>query len=504
MRLAELLAPLRVWRARGFLTVNVTHITDDSREVLPGSLFVARRGTTGDGHAFIPDALARGAVALVVAMGRGEEVVRRGGVPEGVPIVEVPDPHQALAFLAARLYGDPTSHLRVVGVTGTNGKSTVAYLVQQLLEAAGIRTGLVGTVFVDVGRGPRPAQLTTPGAAELQRLFRDMRIHGLEAAVFEASSHALDQGRIRGVRLTAAVFTNLTQDHLDYHATMDAYAEAKGLLFAFLGSEASAEKAAIVRGDDPHAERMLRRSAVPVYTYGFGPENALRAVDVHLNAQGATFVLEAYTGERLPARLPLLGRFNVENALAALAAAHALGVPLKELVPILEYVRPVPGRMERVEAGQPFTVLVDYAHTPDGLEKALGAVREWAEGRVIVVFGAGGDRDRAKRPRMGEVAHRLADVLVVTSDNPRSEDPEAIARDILSGIPDPPERETYVELDRKRAIRAAIRLARPGDVVLIAGKGHEREQIVGRLRIPFDDREEALAALRELGGAEDA
>ena len=452
--------------------VEIGGLSYDNRAVEPGTLFFCVPGFTRDGHDFAPDAVARGAAALVVAR----------PVDAGVPEVQVADVRAAMATAAARFYGDPTATLPVVGVTGTNGKTTTAFLVRALLEAAGRRCGLLGTVTSVIAGEERPTVRTTPEAIDLQRIFREMLDGGDRACAMEISSHALELRRADGIHVAAAVFTNLTQDHLDFHPTMEDYFQAKRQLFA-----SPLTKTRVTNVDDPYGRRLAEEFPDAV-TFAIDRPAAYRAVDVESGFAGSDCRFETPDGT-FDVRVPLPGRFNIANALGAWAAVRALGVDLEALP---ESAR-VPGRFEPVDEGQPFAVLVDYAHTPDSLENVLRAARELATGRVIAVFGAGGDRDRGKRPLMGEIGARLADVALVTSDNPRSEDPEAIIAEILAGAG----REVEHDADRRRSIHRAVALAEPGDVVVIAGKGHEQgQEFEGGRKEPFDDVAVAREALR--------
>jgi len=483
MRLDELLPA--DGRAGG--SVEISSLAYDSRAVTPGALFFCVPGLHSDGHDFAAAAVAAGAAALVLERPLGL----------GVPEVLVPSARAAMGPLAARFHGDPTATLRVVGVTGTNGKTTTAFLVRALLEAAGERCGLLGTVRSVVGGVQREVARTTAEAIDLQADFRAMLDGGDTCCAMEVSSHALALGRVDGTRFAAAVFTNLTQDHLDFHADMDDYFDAKRRLFT-PPPPGPAPGVCVVNLDDPYGRRLAEELPGAV---GFAVERDAdyRATDLRCDADGCRFALHAPGSSARAVRLPLPGRFNVANALAALAAAHALGVDVDTLVVALERGVRVPGRLEPVDEGQGFAVLVDYAHTPDSLENVLRAARELTPaGRVVCVFGAGGDRDRGKRPLMGEIAARLADVAIVTSDNPRSEPPAAIVAEILAGIaPDVAAAEVQVEVDRRAAIERAIELARAGDVVVVAGKGHEQgQELAGGRRVPFDDATVAREALR--------
>jgi len=458
--------------------VEISGLALSSRRVVPGTLFFCVPGFTSDGHDFAPDAVKRGAVALVCDRPLGL----------GVPEVVVDDVRAAMGPVAAGFYGDPTAQLRVVGITGTNGKTTTAFLVRDVLEAAGISTGLLGTVKRVVGGVEHDVERTTPEAIDLQAGFRAMLAAGDSACAMEVSSHALELGRAAGIHFACKVFTNLTQDHLDFHPTMEAYYLAKRRLFHEPGP-------AVVNADDPYGAR-LAAELDDVVTYGIeGGE--YRARDITFDVTGATFIADTPDGPlELSTRLP--GLFNVQNALAALASARTLGVEAETAAAALAEADRVPGRLEPVEEGQAFGVLVDYAHTPDSLENVLRAARELTAGRLHLVFGAGGDRDRGKRPLMGDVATSLADRTIVTSDNPRSEDPEAIVAEILEGAGPAAERCT----DRRRAIVLAIGEAREGDVVVIAGKGHEQgQEFEGGRKEPFDDVSVAREALRARAGA---
>src|SRR3954451_8862529 len=477
MRLPDLLG-------EGPADVEVTALAYDNRRVTPGTLFFCVPGFTRDGHDFASDAVARGATALVVTRPLGL----------GVPEVRVADVRSAMAAAAARFHGDPTARLRVVGITGTNGKTTTAFLVRSLLEAAGIRCGLLGTVTSVIGGVERPVVRTTPEAIDLQRTFAEMLKGGDAACAMEISSHALELRRADGIHVAAAVFTNLTQDHLDFHHTMEEYFQAKRLLFA-----SPLTRVRIANADDEYGRRLIAEFPETV-TFAIAREADYRAQDVRFDGTGCDFVAVTPDGS-FPARVPLPGRFNVLNALGAWAAARALGARAA-LPGALACAQTAPGRSQPVEAGQPFSVVVDYAHKPDALEQVLLAPRKLASGRLIVVFGAGGDRDRGKRPLMGEIAARVADVALITSDNPRSEPPEAIIDEIDAGIPADAHALVERDADRRASIFRAIGMARPGDVVVIAGKGHEPGQEFAGGRVePFDDREVAREAIQAVAGS---
>jgi len=508
MDVASLLAVVPDATLVGDPATEVASLAYDSRRVAPGALFFCVPGGSVDGHEFAPQAVAGGAVALV-----GERKLDLA-----VTQVLVPSVRRAMGLMSARFFGDPTTKLRVVGVTGTNGKTTTAHLTAQILSAAGLRPALLGTVVNRIGGEETPVTLTTAESCDLQAMFaRMVRVGDLSCAM-EASSHALALERVTGIDFDVVAFTNLTRDHLDFHSDIDDYFLAKRRLFLPDG-ERRPRAVVVVNVDDAYGRRLAGecraaygddlwtcavrlRDDAPVPVSGAPrdaavPTAAATAEDLDLRADGSSFTLRVpRLGIGCRVDLRLAAPFNVANALAAATAALAMGLPLAAVVEGLESTAGVPGRFEAVRAGQPFTVLVDYSHTPDSLENALRAARGVAAGRLLCVFGCGGDRDRGKRPLMGEVGSRLADLAVVTSDNPRTEDPLAIIEEILAGV----HRESVVvEPDRRAAIALAVEEARPGDVVLIAGKGHERGQIIGHEKIPFDDREVALEVLRRVG-----
>jgi UDP-N-acetylmuramoyl-L-alanyl-D-glutamate--2,6-diaminopimelate ligase len=477
MRLAELVAGLPGARIVGDASVEVSELVYDSRKAGPGTLFFCVVGEKRDGHEFGARVVEEGAAALVV---------ERELTELAVPQVVVPDSRAAMAPVAARFWREPTADLRVVGVTGTNGKTTTAFLIREILQAADFRCGLLGTVKMVVGGVEKEVVRTTPEAIELQATFRQMLDGGDEACAMEVSSHALTLHRADAIHFEVALFTNLTQDHLDFHATMEEYFLAKRKLFE------TGPKIAIVNVDDPYGRRLAEEFECVTFS-AEGNEADYSARDVEFDTAGASFNV----GEmRLRTLLP--GHFNVANALGAFAAAEAMGVGGEIAAAGLARAGRVPGRFEPIDEGQGFAVLVDYAHTPDSLENVLRAARRLTEGRVISVFGAGGDRDRDKRPKMGRAGAELSDFVVITSDNPRSEDPEAIVAEVKSGAEG--EARVEVEVDRRKAIAQALAYAKAGDTVVIAGKGHEQGQEFedGR-KIPFDDREVAREELRKLG-----
>lgn len=499
--------------------MSVAGVTHDSRQTGPGVVFVAVRGMKADGIDFVADALAKGAEVIVVGSGRGK-ARRLSGAPR---VIEVEDERAALALMARNLNGRPDEAMTVVGVTGTNGKTTTCRVLAAILETAGWKSGLLGTVGYWLGDVETAAERTTPEAPDLHRYMAAMRDAGCRACVMEVSSHALDLKRVEGIRFSVAVFTNLTRDHLDHHQSMEAYFMAKARLFESLRSPA----AAVLNADDAYGGRlrvMLEGSGaggdVAVVAYGVAAGADVRIVAIETDASGCRVELEA-GGSRRRLESPLAGRPNGYNVTAAAGAAMAIGIGWEAIVEGVAKAPAVPGRMERVEVSwgrgrpaQPFAVFVDYAHTDDALRSLLETVRSMTSGRVILVFGCGGDRDRTKRPLMGSHAARLADLVFVTSDNPRTERPEAIIEEILAGARqvEPgagrgPGGRIRAEVDRGEAIAAAVSAARPGDSVIIAGKGHETYQILGDRVRPFDDRavaRAALGAIRKREGADGA
>lgn len=455
--------------------VLVRGVQHDSRRVVPGDCFAALRGARYDGHDFAAEAVSRGAVAILAE--------RQMPLPVSQLIVE--NTRQALGPVAAEVYGHPSKRLHAFGVTGTNGKTTTTYLLYHLFGPE--RSGLIGTVEVRIGAKAEAAERTTPEASDLQRLFAEMLEAGIERVFLEVSSHALVLGRVRAVDFAVGIFTNLTEDHLDFHGTMDAYREAKALLFRGLRPEATA----VLNADDDVGVAFAADTKARLRTYGCRSGD-VRAEDVHVFPDGLSYRLVAPEGS-VDVRVPLTGAFNVYNTLAAATAALAGGLSLATVAERLASFGGVPGRFERIDVGQPFLAVVDYAHTPDGLANVLKAARALTKGRLLVVFGCGGDRDRQKRPLMGSIAAQLADRIYVTSDNPRSEEPDAIIQEILTGIP--AGTPVVVEADRRNAIFAAIAEAKAGDVVVVAGKGHEHYQIFRDRVVHFDDREVVREAL---------
>lgn len=493
MLLKDLLFPLLPVRTVGDDNIEITGMTADSRKVKEGYLFVCLPGFTVDGHDFAQKAAEQGAVAVLTE--------RELSLPPSVVQAIVPDTRRAMALVADMFYGSPTRQMKLIGVTGTNGKTTTTHLIDRILRDQAKKTGLIGTIHMRIGDEVEEVKNTTPDVLELQHSFRRMLDIDTEYAIIEASSHALEIGRLRGCNVHTAVFTNLTQDHLDYHVTMDNYRFAKSLLFAQLGNQYDVKmmKTAVLNADDEASELFAKVTPARVVTYGIDKPSDVRAENIQITSRGTSFVVQSFAGS-IEMNLQLMGKFNVYNALAATAVALAEGISLEEIKRSLEAVQGVNGRFEAVVAGQDFAVLVDYSHTPDSLENALVTVKEFAKGRVFCVVGCGGDRDRTKRPIMAQIATKYADISVLTSDNPRSEEPAAIIADMAAGLA-AVEDSRYVQIvDRREAIQYAIRHAQPNDCILIAGKGHETYQIIKDQVLPFDDREvakEAIAALRK-------
>ncbi|WML49345.1 UDP-N-acetylmuramoyl-L-alanyl-D-glutamate--2,6-diaminopimelate ligase [Neobacillus sp. PS3-34] len=483
MKLHELLNNLHALVPFSGENPDITSIENDNRKVEQGSLFICIKGYTVDGHDFAEAAVKSGAVA----------VIAEHDLPLNVPVIVVNDTNRAMAVLADAFYGQPSRKFKLVGITGTNGKTTVSHLIEKVLSDAGKKTGLIGTMYTKIGAQMIETKNTTPESLTLQKTFKSMADEGVEAAVMEVSSHALDEGRVRGTEFDVAVFTNLSQDHLDYHHTMEEYKHAKGLLFSQLGNtfETNKPKFAVLNVDDPASDSFMRGTSAHIITYGIDQKADISAKDITMTSKGTAFTLSA-AGRELLVNMQLIGKFSVYNVLAGIGAGLALGMPLEHIIRSIEGVEGVAGRFELVNAGQDFTVIVDYAHTPDSLENVLSTISQFAQKKVFVVVGCGGDRDRTKRPLMAKIACNLATDPIFTSDNPRSEDPIEILKDMQAGA----EGKSYQLIpDRKAAIEFAVKNASEGDVILIAGKGHETYQIIGSQVFDFDDRKMAKDAI---------
>lgn len=504
MRLTNIAAYLGL-DTRNVPDIEVKNLQYDSRTVQPEDLFIALVGETTDGHNYIEHAIANGAAA-VIAEYAPETVVSH------TPVLVVKDTREVISRLAELMSGFPDRQLKMVGVTGTNGKTTTTNLIKYLWNCSNIRAGLIGTICNMCGDRRLPAVNTTPEPLQLAELLRMMVDEECTHVVMEVSSHALKQKRVEGIHFDGAVFTNLTQDHLDYHHTFEDYLNSKLMLFNMLDRGSAIGRFAVVNADDPYGREFCKACDVELWTYGINEIATLQAMDYHVTADGCEFDI-MYRGRLYHIKTPLTGKFNVYNSLAALTTMVAQGFDLGLMVSDMEHAPQVPGRFERINEGQDFGVIVDYAHTPDGLENVLKTARDIVKGRLITVFGCGGDRDRGKRPLMGELAARLSDHAIITSDNPRTEEPLAIISEIEVGIKDGiKEAEakgdasvygTYeIEADRRAAIGRAIKMAKPGDIVMIAGKGHEDYQLVGGRVLDFDDRRVAREFLHELMQAE--
>lgn len=491
LKLKEILKQMVIENFVGNLEVEITGIAHDSRKVQPGNLFVCVEGFKSDGHDFIEVAAQAGAVAFLVQ--------KDVSTLTGRNWAQVADTRWGLAEVSAAFYDFPATKMNVIGITGTNGKTTTTHLVKAILEEVDQKVGLIGTIHNIIDNQNFPVSNTTPLPLELQEVFAQMVQVNTDSVVMEVSSHALDLGRVAGVEFDVAVFTNLTQDHLDYHETMEKYLEAKSKLFSDLAQNGikKRDKYAIINSDDSGAAYLIERSGGQVVTYGIKNEADVRAVDIDIQASGVKFSVQ-FPGGTTNLSLKMTGMFSVYNALAAFAVGLCEQVPVEKIKSALERVTGVDGRFELVDEGQDFAVIVDYAHTPDSLENVLNTAKEFAKGRIISVFGCGGDRDRTKRPIMAAVSGRLADFTIITSDNPRSEDPQQIVLDVEAGIKAVAKPEQYVVIvDRAQAIRRAVEMAVTDDIVLIAGKGHETYQILKDETIHFDDREVAAEVLKE-------
>jgi UDP-N-acetylmuramoyl-L-alanyl-D-glutamate--2,6-diaminopimelate ligase len=463
----------------------VTSIEMDSRDVKVGSLFICIKGYTVDGHDYAHLAIEKGAVAIISE--RPLDVT--------APVIEVKDSKRVMAILADAFYQQPTQKLQLIGVTGTNGKTSTTHIIENVFQAYGQKTGLIGTLHIKIGNRKYEVKNTTPESLTLQKTFSHMVKENVDTAIMEVSSHALDEGRVHGCDFDIAVFTNLTQDHLDYHQTMTEYRRVKGLLFAQLGNKFDHKKPkfAILNADDEASVEYIRSTSAHIITYGIKEKSDFVATNIAMKNTGTTFLLTVF-GEQYEVEMKLVGIFSVYNVLAAIAASYAANIPVSVMIDSIKGIEGVPGRFELVYGGQDFAVIVDYAHTPDSLENAVKTVKEFAKGKVFTIVGCGGDRDKTKRPIMANIATQLSDYSILTSDNPRSEDPLAILKDMEAGVIG----SNYnVIVDREEAIRYAVRHAKKDDVILIAGKGHETYQQIGNQILDFDDRVIAKKAIKE-------
>lgn len=494
MKLSEIIKGLELQKTTGNTDMDITDIACDSRNVSQGTLFAAIKGLKTDGHLYIKNALEKGAAAILA-----EHEPAGVTIPSGIPVILTRDTRKAVACAAVNYFRNPSRELSVIGITGTNGKTTTSYLIRSILENAGNKVGLLGTIFWSDGSRISEAEHTTPEAVDFQHLLRNMAGNGCTFAVTEVSSHSLALDRVYGTDFSTAVFTNLTQDHLDFHAGMEDYFQAKSLLFSGM----SLHHAAVINSDDPYGRRLLAMTRCRKYSYGLDSNADVRGENVSLTIEGIEFNLITPAGHT-HIKSNLVGIHNVYNILAAAGAALPNNIPLEKIASGISSVTAVPGRFERIDSGLGFSIVVDYAHTENALRLLLEAAGRFSPKRIITVFGCGGDRDRGKRPLMGSAAIELSDYVIVTSDNPRSEDPGKIIEEIVSGILSAinkgKARATgYLTIpDRKRAIEEAIRSADKGDIVLLAGKGHEDYQIIGQEKLHFDDREEAIRAVAAL------
>ncbi|MED4138482.1 UDP-N-acetylmuramoyl-L-alanyl-D-glutamate--2,6-diaminopimelate ligase [Priestia megaterium] len=485
MDLRELLTHLHDFVQLPEQNIDITSIEMDSREVKPGALFICIDGYTVDGHSFAQMAVEKGAVAILAEK----------PVDVEVPVVRVKSTKRAMAVLADTFYNQPTQKMHLIGVTGTNGKTTITHLIEHIFKSQHKKTGLIGTIEIRIGDTSYDVKNTTPESLTLQKTFHQMVEENVEVAMMEVSSHALDLGRVHGCDFDVAVFSNLTQDHLDYHHTMEDYRRAKGLLFAQLGNayNHNRPKFAVLNADDAATEEYIKNTAATVITYGIDRDSDIRATNIQITNSGTTFDLTTPT-EKVHVEMKLIGKFSVYNVLAATASCLVSGIPLSVIVEEIKVLEGVSGRFEVVDAEQDFTVIVDYAHTPDSLENVLKTVKEFAKRNIYVIVGCGGDRDRTKRPIMARIAAEYSTQAILTSDNPRSEDPLAILKDMEEGL----DTDNYVTIaDRAEAIRYAVETAHADDVIVIAGKGHETYQIIGKKVFDFDDREVARKMIEE-------
>ena len=491
--LKDIISTLDVQQVQGNQNVSIQDITADSRAVKPNSLFIALDGATVDGHNYIDKAVDAGAVAVIVS--------KPVTVPADVCVITVDDTRQAMMVCVPYFFDYPANRMRMVGVTGTNGKTTTTHMIRHILKAQGFKVGVIGTVHIMIGDTSYPIHNTTPDVVDLQHILHQMVQENVEYCVMEVSSHALALGRVSGVEFDTAVFTNLTQDHLDFHKTFENYLAAKCKLFEQVSApnQVKDNKGAVINIDDSYGYRVMEKTTAPTITYSTLGKGTLNASDVHMSTKNSQYTVN-YKGESYPVSMNTTGLFNVYNTLAAIGACLQEGISMEAIDTALKTFSSVPGRFELIEEGQDFAVVVDYAHTPDGLQNILETAKAIKENRIIIVFGCGGDRDATKRPIMGRIAAEYGDKIYVTSDNPRTEDPVQIVKDVEVGVKEALRGGTSYEVivDRREAINHAIHDAKAGDIVIIAGKGHENYQILKNETIHFDDREEARKALKEI------
>lgn len=491
--LKDIISTLDVQQVQGNQNVSIQDITADSRAVKPNSLFIALDGATVDGHNYIDKAVDAGAVAVIVS--------KPVTVPADVCVITVDDTRQAMMVCVPYFFDYPANRMRMVGVTGTNGKTTTTHMIRHILKAQGFKVGVIGTVHIMIGDTSYPIHNTTPDVVDLQHILHQMVQENVEYCVMEVSSHALALGRVSGVEFDTAVFTNLTQDHLDFHKTFENYLAAKCKLFEQVSApnQVKDNKGAVINIDDSYGYRVMEKTTAPTITYSTLGKGTLNASDVHMSTKNSQYIVN-YKGESYPVSMNTTGLFNVYNTLAAIGACLQEGISMEAIDTALKTFSSVPGRFELIEEGQDFAVVVDYAHTPDGLQNILETAKAIKENRIIIVFGCGGDRDATKRPIMGRIAAEYGDKIYVTSDNPRTEDPVQIVKDVEVGVKEALREGTSYEVivDRREAINHAIHDAKAGDIVIIAGKGHENYQIFKNETIHFDDREEARKALKEI------
>ncbi|MCF8010636.1 MAG: UDP-N-acetylmuramoyl-L-alanyl-D-glutamate--2,6-diaminopimelate ligase [Clostridiales bacterium] len=484
MKLSQLMQDLKLLDSNLGLDVDIKGIAYDSRQVKDGCLFIAVEGFQTDGHIFIKDAVEKGASAVVIQ--------KNVDIPENTSWARICNTREGLALISARFYNFPASRLKMIGVTGTNGKTTITHMINAVLKEAGTKTGLIGTIQNMVGQKVLPVQHTTPESADLQKLLNEMAAEDTRAVIMEVSSHALALKRVSGCSFDVGVFTNITQDHLDFHEDMQDYLSAKQKLFA-------CSKISVINADSEYAAQIIDSCSNQVITYGIDSSADIIAEDIEITPHGVFFIIKS-DRDSACVHLQMTGKFNVYNALAAFAAGKAEDIDFSVIKNALEKIQGVPGRFQLINRGQDFGIIIDYAHTPDGLQNIFYTAGEFVKGRLITVFGCGGDRDSTKRPVMGKIGAEFSDVLIVTSDNPRTEDPEKIISDVVEGIKEMGNANYIIITDRRSAINYAVDTAESGDVIIIAGKGHEDYQEINGQRFHFDDHEEVIKALNKTGG----